>query len=262
MGSAREDVESGIAAPNEAPQREIEIKRALAVGRFEVTKDEFETFVRASGHAVGNTCWTLEANEPKQRDNRSFRNPGFAQLGSHPVVCIAWEDATAYAGWLSQKTGKAYRLLSESEWEYVARAGTTAQYPLATAEADLCGLGNGADQSASAAGLPPGWAYLPCKDGFVHTAPAGAFKPNSFGLFDLMGNAWEWVQDCYAETLVAIPPDGQASSAASCEQRTVRGGSWSATARMLRVAVRGKAPANARFDDVGFRIVRTMAVDQ
>ena len=261
MGSSSDDIASTIAAPNETPQRNIEIKHTLAVGRFEVTRDEFEAFVRASGHKVSNKCWTLEANEPKERDNRSFRSLGFAQLGNHPVVCVAWEDASAYAGWLSQITGKAYRLLSESEWEYVARAGTTAQFPLATVEADLCKYGNGADQTASAAALPATWDYLPCKDGFVHTAPVGSFKPNSFGLFDLMGNAWEWVEDCYADNLSATPSDGLPWSTQSCQLHAVRGGSWSATARMLRVAVRGKAPANARFDDVGFRIVRTMAVD-
>jgi formylglycine-generating enzyme required for sulfatase activity len=261
MGSSKEDIDSRIAAVNEGPQRDIVIKSTLAVGRFEVTRDQFETFVRSSGHKVGDTCWTLENNEPKPRRNRTFRSPGFAQLGNHPVICVAWEDAAAYAAWLSRMTGKSYRLLSESEWEYIARAGTTTRFPIATSEADLCGYGNGADQSARAAALPSTWDFLPCKDGYARTAPAGSFKPNSFGVFDLMGNAWEWVQDCYADSLAAIPSDGAPSSAQDCQLHTVRGGAWSATARMLRVTVRGKAPANEGFDDVGFRIVRTMAVD-
>jgi formylglycine-generating enzyme required for sulfatase activity len=259
MGSSNEDIDSGIAAANEAPQRNILIRHKLAVGRFEVTRDEFEAFVRASAYRLGNKCWTLEGNEPKERDNRSFRDPGYTQLGTHPVVCVSWDDAKAYTDWLSKTTGKAYRLPSESEWEYVARAGTTMRFPVANTEADLCGYGNGADQTARSAALPPAWNYLSCRDGFAHTAPVGSFKPNAFGIFDLMGNAWEWVEDCYIEKLGATPSDGQPSISANCQRHTVRGGSWSAPARMLRVAARGGAPANSRFDDVGFRVVRTMA---
>jgi formylglycine-generating enzyme required for sulfatase activity len=261
MGSSKADVDSGIAADNESPQRKVIIKQRLAVGRFEVTRDQFEAFVRASGHKVADKCWTLEGNEPKERDKRSFRDPGFAQLGTHPVVCVSWEDAKAYVAWLSSTIGKLYRLLSEAQWEYVARAGTTGRYSFADGEADLCGYGNGADQTARSAGLPSAWDYIHCNDGYVHTAPVGSFKANAFGIFDLMGNAWEWVEDCYADNLAAIPTDGQAWSSSQCQVHAVRGGSWSATARMLRVTVRGKAPASSRYDDVGFRVVRTLAIE-
>jgi formylglycine-generating enzyme required for sulfatase activity len=260
MGSSKADIDSSTAAANEGPQRKIAMRRMLAVGRFEVTRDQFEAFVQTSGHPVGNRCWTLEGNEPKERDNRSFRNPGYAQTGTHPAVCVSWEDAKAYADWLSKITGKAYDLLSEAQWEYAARAGNTGRYPFGHTEADLCAFGNGADRSASAVMLPANWDYLRCDDGHVHTAPVGSFKANAFGIFDLMGNAWEWTADCYAENLAGIPADGQAWTSVDCQQRAVRGGSWSATARMLRVAVRGKAPANLRYDDVGFRVQRTLSV--
>jgi formylglycine-generating enzyme required for sulfatase activity len=259
MGSSKEDVDSGAAADNEGPQRKVAIQE-LAVGRFEVTRDEFEAFARATGHNAGDTCWTLEFGEPKEREGRSFRNPGYAQLGMHPAVCVSWEDASAYVAWLSHITGRAYKLLSEAQWEYVARAGTSARYPWGKGEADLCAYGNGADQAASAAALPANGDYLSCNDGYVYTAPVGSFKANAFGVFDLIGNAWEWVEDCYAETLTATPRDGQAWASRRCPFRAVRGGSWSATPGMLRVTVRGKAPQSSRFDDVGFRVARVLAI--
>jgi len=262
MGSGKAEIDSGAAAANEGPQHKVAIKQPLAVGRYEVTKDEFEAFVQATGYRVGDKCWTLEGNAPKEREGRSFRNPGYPQAGSHPAVCVSWQDAKAYVAWLTKTTGKVYALLSEAQWEYVARAGTTGRYPLGSTEADLCALGNGADQAASASTLPTDWDYLFCNDGHVHTAPVGSFKPNAFGVFDLMGNAWEWVEDCYAESLAAAPADGQAWTRGDCQLRGVRGGSWSATARMLRIPVRGKAPAGSRFDDVGFRVVRALSVDR
>jgi formylglycine-generating enzyme required for sulfatase activity len=260
MGSSKADIDSGAAAGNEGPQRKIAMRQVLAVGRFEVTRDQFEAFVQASNHDVGSKCWTLEGNDPKEREPRSFRNPGYAQVGTHPAVCVSWEDAKAYVNWLSKTTGKAYGLLSEAQWEYVARAGTTTRYPFGNTQADLCASGNGADRTASAA-LPAKWDYLSCDDGYVHTAPVGSFKANAFGISDMMGNVWEWTEDCYADSLAGMPPDGQALASGDCQLRVVRGGSWSATARMLRVAVRGKASASSRFDDVGFRVLRTFSVE-
>lgn len=258
MGSSKSEIEAGTAEDNEGPQRKIVIPQSLAVGRFEVTRDQFEAFVRNSGHKVGEKCWALENNEPRERTDRSFRNPGYLQNGSHPAVCVSWDDATAYADWLSTTTGKSYRLLSEAQWEYTARAGMAAA---TVPEADMCAFGNGADQTARQAKLPGNWAYLACTDGYSHTAPVGSFKANAFGLYDLMGNVWEWVDDCYGRNLTEIPADGRARTSDDCREHTVRGGAWSTPARMLRTAVRAKAPAGARFDDVGFRVVRTLSIE-
>jgi len=259
MGSSKSEIDAGAAEDNEGPQRKIVIPQSLAVGRFEVTRDQFETFVRSSGHKVGEKCWALENNEPRESADRSFRNPGYPQNGSHPAVCVSWDDATAYADWLSATTGKSYRLLSEAQWEYAARAGMVGIK--AVAEADMCTFGNGADQTAKEAKLPGNWVYLACTDGYSHTAPVGSFKPNAFGLYDLTGNVWEWVEDCYGRNLTEIPGDGRARTSDDCREHTVRGGAWSTPARMLRTAVRAKAPAGARFDDVGFRVVRTLSIE-
>jgi formylglycine-generating enzyme required for sulfatase activity len=258
MGSSKSEIDAGSAEDNEGPQRKIVIPQSLAVGRFEVTRDQFEAFVRSSGHKVGDKCWALENNEPRESADRSFRNPGYSQNGSHPAVCVSWDDATAYADWLSATTGKSYRLLSEAQWEYTARAGMAAAI---VPEADMCAFGNGADQTAKQAKLPGNWVYLACTDGYSHTAPVGSFKANAFGLYDLMGNVWEWVEDCYGRNLTEIPADGSARASGDCREHTVRGGAWSTPARMLRTAVRAKAPAGARFDDVGFRVVRTLSIE-
>jgi len=258
MGSSKGEIDAGTAAGNEGPQRRIVLRQPLAIGRTEVTRDQFEAFVRATGHKVGDKCWTLEGNEPRERDGRSFRNPGYPQTGTHPAVCVSFEDSKAYAEWLSKTTAKPYRLLSEAQWEYAARAGATGRFAGAGSEADLCAAGNGADQAASAARLPAAWEFLRCNDGYAHTAPVASFKPNAFGLYDMMGNTWEWVEDCYTDNLADVPADGQGRTSGDCSQRAVRGGAWSAAARMLRVAVRAKAPAGSRFDDVGFRVARQL----
>ena len=258
MGSSKEDINNGLGAANEAPQHMVFIKRPLAVGRFEVTRDEFETFVHASGYKIGDRCYTLESNTPRERADRSFRNPGYVQTGVHPVVCVNWRDAKAYVEWLSQSTGKTYRLLSEGEWEYVARAGSLLPYGFGKDATEVCKFGNGADQTAKLAMLPTDYAYMNCTDNYPYTAPVGSFKANAMGLFDLLGNVWEWTGDCFYDDYLTAPSDGSARAGAGCQARAVRGGSWFSTGKSLRPAVRAKATDNARYDDVGFRVARVL----
>ncbi len=258
MGSSKEDIDNGLGATNEGPQHRVFIKHPVAVGRFEVTRDQFETFVRASGYKIGDRCYTLENNTPRERTDRSFRNPGYAQSGVHPAVCVNWRDAKAYVEWLSQSTGKTYRLLSEAEWEYVARAGSTLPYGFGKDATEVCKFANGADQSAKLAMLPTDYAYMNCTDSYPYTAPVGSFKANAMGLFDLLGNVWEWTEDCFFDDYLTAPSDGSARAGAGCQARAVRGGSWFSTGKSLRPAVRAKATDSARYDDVGFRVARVL----
>jgi formylglycine-generating enzyme required for sulfatase activity len=257
MGS-NDDAGNGSGGGNEGPQHKVLIREPFAVGRFEVTRDQFEAFVRASGYKAGDRCYTLEYNAPQERIGRSFRNPGFAQTGAHPAVCVNWADAKAYVAWLTHGTGKTYRLLSEAEWEYAARAGSALRHGFANDAAGACRFANGADLSARLAQLPAGNAYMNCSDGHPYTAPAGSYEANAFGLFDLLGNAWEWTEDCFYGDYAAAPSDGSPRTAEPCTHRAVRGGSWFSAAESLRPAVRAKAAAAFRYDDVGFRVARPL----
>jgi len=256
MGSSRDEIDGGLAAANEAPQHKVVLAQPIAVGHFEVTRDQYAAFVDATGYRGSDRCFTLEQNIPKERENRSFLMPGYAQAGNHPAVCVSWTDAQAYVDWLSRTTGKPYRLPSEAEYEYAARAGGTARFGLSDDPAELCRFANGADQSAKTAGLPDEAAYMACTDGYAFTAPVGSLAANAFGLYDLIGNVWEWTADCFADDYRAA---SAARSQAGCPARTVRGGDWFSPASLLRPAVRAKANPDAHHDDIGFRVVRTLA---
>ena len=186
---------------------------------------------------------------------------GGPQQGNHPAVCVSWTDAQAYVDWLARITGKSYRLPSEAEYEYAARAGGTARFGASDDPTELCRFVNGADQSARAAGLPDDADYMDCTDGFPYTAPVGSFAQNAFGLNDLIGNVWEWTADCFAEDYRAAPSDAAARShsQADCPARAVRGGDWFSAASLLRPAVRASAKPDSHYDDIGFRVVRTLA---
>ena len=132
MGSRQSEIDNGLAAANEGPQHRVVVKDRIAVGRYEVTRDQYAAFVTATGYQGSGRCFTFEQNMPKERENRSFLIPGYAQEGNHPAVCVSWNDAAAYVDWLSKTTGKAYRLPSEAEYEYAARAGTTFALPSPT----------------------------------------------------------------------------------------------------------------------------------
>jgi formylglycine-generating enzyme required for sulfatase activity len=226
---------------SEGPQHVVTISKPLAIGRLHVTRDQFAMFANETGYAAHSEC--------------SWSNPGFAQDGSHPVVCVNWDDATAYVDWLARKTGKPYRLLSEAEWEYAARARTEpGSYPrfwFGNDEKDLCRYGNGWDQTAGNNGAP-------CDDGYHYTSPAGHYEPNAFGLYDMFGNAWQWTADCWHRSYKGAPADGSAW-VTGCEEnvRVVRGGSWDIFPGDLRAAARNWDTAVD--NGGGFRLARTLA---
>ena len=240
---------------DEGPQHRVTIAEPFAVGVHEVTRGEFARFVRETNRSAGNSCWFWDSNEEKavEGSGRNWRNPGFEQTDRHPVVCVSWDDAQAYVRWLSRETGEGYRLLSESEWEYVARAGTrTARY-WGESESGQCRYGNGADASTTF-----DW-RVSCSDGHARTSPVGTYTGNGFGLHDVLGNVYEWVQDCWNKNYDGAPRDGGAWERGDCSLRVARGGSWGNAPRNLRAANRVRNSSGNRYDILGFRIARTLA---
>jgi formylglycine-generating enzyme required for sulfatase activity len=242
---------------HEDPQRRVAIARAFAVGRFEVTRGEYAAFIRDSGRtASGCRIWT--GSEWRDDPSRSWRDAGFAQDDAHPATCVNWEDARDYATWLSRRTGKPYRLLTEAEWEYAARAGTVTRrwWGDDLGEREACTHANPADHAAK--DVYPGWNTLDCRDGYPYTAPVGSFPANPFGLHDMLGNVWEWVEDCWTDGYAGAPVDGSAVRGAACERRVQRGGAWDSYPRMLRAAARVGVPAGMRNFLNGFRVARAL----
>ncbi len=248
---------------DEGPQHDVRIAKPLAVGEFQVTVDEFKAFVTATGYDAGSICYAWNGASWEWRFARYSRDPGFAQTGSHPAACLNWDDAQAYAKWLSGRTGKTYRLLSEAEWEYAARGrtepGNYPRYFFDDSESEFCKYGNGADKTAQKQ-IPAarGWLVLPCSDGYAYTSPVGSFRPNAFGLFDMHGNVWQWVEDCYRRGYSGAPRDGGAWTEGKCDARVVRGGSWNDGPGVLRAAYRKRYGPDDRNDSVGFRLARTL----
>jgi len=245
MGSPDGEAERTSA---EGPQHRVNIPVRFAVGKLKVTRDEYETFVNETSYAVGDKCFTLEGGKADERSGRSFRNPGFDQEGKHPAVCINWDDANAYVSWLSKKTGKLYRLLSESEWEYVARAGTKTPF--------WWGSSISTDQANY-----DGSTYDNGEKGKYRqkTVPVDMFEPNSWGLYQVHGNAFEWVEDCWNENYQYAPSDDWVRLAGNCGRHVRRGGAWNIPPKMLRSAYREQRPAQTRGSNMGLRVARTLS---
>jgi formylglycine-generating enzyme required for sulfatase activity len=204
----------------EAPVHQVSIRKAFYIGQREVTYEEWDACIAEGG------C--------KQRpDDRGL---GRAR---RPVTDIDWDDAKGYTAWLSQRTGHAYRLPTESEWEYVARAGTTTSYPWGrTVEKDRANC-------------------IGCTSDPVKRAiDTGSFQPNAFGIYDMAGNAAEWVEDCWNDNYRGAPTDGSAWTKPLCRERVLRGGSFNNDPRYLRSAARFKYDHDVRFYTNGFRVVR------
>ena len=236
---------------NEDPVHRVEIAKPFAVGKYEVTRAEFARFVEETGHSTGNFCRTLENGDWKDRRGRGWKRPGFSQSDSHPVVCVNWDDARSYAEWLSGETGAGYRLLSEAEWEYTARAGTTGPFHF------------GSTISTDQANYHGDYTYGSGRKGVYReeTVPVGSFPSNGFGLHDMHGNVWEWVEDCWDASYSGAPTDGSVwRTGRDCfwRVRALRGGSWSDFPRELRSANRGSDTPGLRYNDDGFRVARTL----
>ena len=236
MGSPRSDRNK---FDGERPQHLVTISKPFAVGKYEVTRGQFAAFVDATGYDAG-SCLYWEDNN--WREGNNWRNPDFTQSDTHPVVCVSWNDAKAYINWLSRETGQNYRLLSEAEWEYVARAGTTTVYHFGTR-------------------ISPRQANY----GSDGTVVVGSYPANAFGLHDVHGNVREWVEDCYTEDYNGAPSDGSARTS-DCyyddgeDVRVLRSSAWYDGPRYRRSANRFSIfYARYRYDGNGFRIARTLS---
>jgi formylglycine-generating enzyme required for sulfatase activity len=245
------------------------VQSAFAVGKHEVTRAQFVAFsrqARTAGQGHGCVAWvTASANFGRNETDRNVRAPGYPQGDDHPAVCVSWDEAQAYAEWLSRKTGKRYRLLSEAEWEYAARAGTTTSRPWGEDPSQSCREANLADEAlvrdvTRATKWYPGWHA--CRDGHVYTAPAGRLAPNAFGLHDMIGNAWEWVEDCWNDSHAGAPGDSSPRLTGDCTRRVYRGGAWRSYPDLARSALRSHAEAGLRHALIGFRVARELDDDK
>ncbi|MFM9848057.1 MAG: formylglycine-generating enzyme family protein [Hyphomicrobiaceae bacterium] len=248
MGSPESEPERET---SEGPQHMVRISEPFAVGRLAVTRAEFAAFVTDTGHKEEGGCHASTASGWKPEPHRSWRSPGLVQNDGHPVVCVNWEDAKAFIAWLSRKTGKPCRLLSEAEREYVARAGTTTSYwwdsTISTSEANYDGARTYGGASDG------GWRRT--------TVPVRSFRANPWGLYNVHGNIWEWVEDCWHDSYQGAPADGPAWISGDCVRRVLRGGSWVDKPGRLRAASRFRYRPDYRDFDAGFRLARTFILE-
>lgn len=252
-------------APEEGPQRRVTIQK-LAVGKFDVTRGQWAAFAAATTRPTVGGCAWANATGHRPDPEASWRHVDFPQGDDHPVVCVTFQDAQDYVAWLTKRTGHRYRLLSEAEWEYAARAGSTSAW-FWGAEADHAHANYGAEGCCS--GLATG------ADKWVQTSPVGAFPANAFGLHDMSGDVMSWVQDCmhdYGDAAAdgaayerpgAIAA-GDLAGKDACAYRMLRGGDWGNPPAMIRSAARNYAPAPGstiavyKSGGLGFRVARSL----
>lgn len=239
MGSAL--AESGH--QDEKPQHPVKFTQPLAVSKFELAFEQWDACTAAG------RC-------PQASDD------GFGR-GSYPVINVSWDDAKGYLAWLSERTGKRYRLLTESEWEYAARGGTTTPWFWGTAEDSwgsrmACEFANTHDETSKETHPMYVWSNHRCADGYAENAPVGRFEPNAFGLYDMIGNVREWVEDCHAEGYAGMPADGSVRPLPRCERHLVRGGGWMDGPSTCRSAYRYAEDGAMRNYQIGFRVARAL----
>jgi sulfatase modifying factor 1 len=241
---------------NERPQREITIRREFYLGACEVTRGQFAAFIEATRRKTDaerlGEAYAWDGRKWDKVKGASWRKPGFEQTDEHPVICVSWTDATNFCDWLGTKTGRSVRLPTEAEWEYACRAGSKTAFWWSDDDAGGQGACNAADRTAKK--RFKGWAVFDWEDGYVFTSPAGKYKPNAFGLHDMLGNVWEWCSDTYVEK----PGRRSARDAYAKEgnRRVVRGGSWMSPPNRCRSAFRGACGLQGFYCDfiIGFRV--------
>lgn len=232
-----------MGSPSDEPEREaredqirVTIAKPFAIGAFAVTRGEFAAFVAATGYEVDEGCYFWTDTTWENRADRSWRAPGFEQDDRHPVICVDLKSARAYAAWLSKKTGKTYRLPSEAEREYATRAGTTTAYSWGSSISPQTANYNGTHR----------------------TMRVDSFQPNAWGLYNVHGNVWDWIEDCWNENNAGNPGDGSARTTGDCTWRVARGGAWNYGPTYLRSAYRYWNEPDNRSGVQGMRVVREL----
>jgi len=221
--------------PDEGPQRKVTFARPFAAGKYEVTFAQWDACVAEAGctHKPGDNGWGR---------------------GKRPIINVSWNDAQQFVGWLVKKTSKPYRLLTEAEWEYAARGTTKATDPQSP-------FSTGPTINYSQANYDANFVYgVGAKMGVYRqkTLDVGSFKPNAFGLNDMHGNVWEWVEDCYKDSYARAPTDGSAVTSRKCMLNILRGGAWNYYPQLLRSAYRYASAPGVRTENAGFRVARSM----
>ncbi len=239
---------------DEGPQHTVRIGYTLAVGKYEVTRGEFANFVHNKHYKteaeLGGGC-----DAPKnsggwfRKAKYNWRSLGFEQTDRHPVACVSWNDAQAYIQWLNGKSGQRYRLLTEAEWEYAARAGSTSAFSFGDRYI-----------TPDIANYDGNYSYDIGRTGEYRakTVPVDSFIANAWGLYNVHGNVWEWVEDCYKDSYNGVPHDGNAMHKKECSEYVQRGGSWVESPGYLRSATRDRAGAEFSYNVVGFRLARVI----
>jgi formylglycine-generating enzyme required for sulfatase activity len=277
------------AAESEYPLRWVTVK-PFAIGRVEVTREQWEAFERTRTQATpvaapaaapavnaGSTVPAAPAVPPTtgcapvqagttpgsvvlgtSNPGLNTLSPGFTQSADHPAVCVSRQDAKIYLEWLSTTAGKKYRLPTEAEWEYAARAGSSERAPWRRNGSRSCEFANMRDESFDRAFSPT--MNRPCNDGFAYTAPVGQFRPNAWGLSDMLGNVAEHVEDCWQSSYANAPADGSAVVVLQCGLFVTRGGSWYLLSGNLLNHVSGRGSRMHYQRDVvtGLRVVRDL----
>ncbi|MGD0089297.1 MAG: formylglycine-generating enzyme family protein [Planctomycetota bacterium] len=257
---------------DEKPVHTVTLTQPFYIGKYPVTVGQFRLFIKKMGYQTqcekaGNKGWTVIDGKWQEATDINWENPGFKQSDAHPVVLASWQDAQAFATWVSELTGRDVRLPSEAQWEFAARGPKSLKYPWGDKWA--VGLSNHKDAALKNSGFAD-TPDAPCSkddDGFAFTAPVGLYRNSSWcGAFDLAGNVSQWVQDRYAALYYGANPQGLAQidppGPGSGDERVVRGGSWSDVERDCRSARRMHVEPERWFANLGFRVVVVLPVQQ
>ncbi|HEX2594582.1 MAG TPA: SUMF1/EgtB/PvdO family nonheme iron enzyme [Rhizomicrobium sp.] len=234
----------------------------FAFGVYEITHGQFRAFMAATHYKVPQGCMAIlpPSKQVQWEPTANWANKGRPNIDNQAAGCIDWDMAVAYTKWMSAKTGKHYRLPSEAEFEYALRAGSATRYHFGDNQEDLCLYGNVPDASLRV--YAPWFHTTECSDGVPFWGPVGQFRPNAFGLYDMTGDAWEWIEDCYQPSYARTPRDGKPLEMDNCASRSIRGGSMGYDLPSLRSADRSDDPPKTLFDGIDFRVARDLAPDE
>ena len=249
------------------PEHKVTIGKPYLVSKYEITVGQFRQFISATSHDATSDKKCRDADFGRRDSMKlDWQMPGFSQSDDHPVVCVSWNDVRTYVAWLSKKTGKPYRMLSEAEWEYAARAGTIERTPWRERN-EACKFANLQDAGVydaekNKSSKRSNTFYFPCWDKSLETTRVGSYQSNEFGLHDMLGNVSEWVADCYDAGYWNAPRDGSAQlTGEECGLRRVRGSDWNGRPYAVGLHSRNAEPKKWRENSIGFRVARDADTD-